>query len=187
MSNGTKLELVVDNSKQQARFSRRVYLFAEDGVKRIALRVLDRLYEGDHALPAYAGTRQKVATVTVATSRAIARIEVIGLYWQFDEIGKLDMPTRMEPETLSNFLPTIRDRTGVVVDGPPPDRKAWAKRHRWQPSKADLDLIGADLGIGGFSNEGPPLRYVQGAAAKPDTVGGARPFVIRLALFPSAD
>ena len=55
--------------------SSRYYLFAEDGVHRIAKRVVEGLVQGIDALPNYASTTQKVAAVTVENdAKEVTRI-----------------------------------------------------------------------------------------------------------------
>ncbi len=55
--------------------SSRYYLFAEDGVHRIAKRVVDGLVQGIDALPNYASTTQKAAAVTIENdAKGVARI-----------------------------------------------------------------------------------------------------------------
>jgi hypothetical protein len=155
-------------------YSTRAYLFAEDGVKRVAIRVVEGLYRGDDALPAYAGTRQKIASVTIEVNgrnvTGIAR--AIGHYWKFDKIGKLDRSTRTEISTMPDlFFGTTGKGSGdtrVIDLAPKLKRKEWEREHRWELSKADLDLIAADLEIDGFPRREPRLRNVHGTAAKPD-------------------
>jgi hypothetical protein len=70
--------------------SSRYYLFAEDGVHRIAKRVVEGLVQGIDALPNYAGTTQKAAVVTVENdAKGVARInDAVGEFWHFDKLGK---------------------------------------------------------------------------------------------------
>ena len=72
--------------------SSRYYLFAEDGVHRIAKRVVDGLVQGIDALPNYASTTQKAAAVTIENdAKGVARIiNTIGEFWHFDEVGKIN-------------------------------------------------------------------------------------------------
>jgi hypothetical protein len=72
--------------------SSRYYLFAEDGVHRIAKRVVEGLVQGIDALPNYASTTQKVAAVTVENdAKEVSRIiNVVGEFWHFDEVGKIN-------------------------------------------------------------------------------------------------
>ena len=64
--------------------------------------------------------------------------------------------------------PSSSDQEAVVDLSAKLKQKQWDKEHRWELSKADLDLIAADLDIDGFSNERARLRMVRGAAPKRD-------------------
>jgi hypothetical protein len=64
--------------------------------------------------------------------------------------------------------PSSSDQEAVVDLSAKLKQKQWDKEHRWELSKADLDLIAADLDIDGFSNERARLRMVRSAAPKRD-------------------
>lgn len=72
--------------------SSRYYLFAEDGVHRIAKRVVDGLVQGIDALPNYASTTQKAAAVTIENDAkgGACIIHAVGEFWHFDEVGKIN-------------------------------------------------------------------------------------------------
>jgi hypothetical protein len=150
--------------------SSRFYLFAEDGVFRIAQRVVDGLIHGEDALPAYAGTTQKVASVRVENDRnEVMRItEANGSYWYFDAVGRIDAALRKEIGAAMENLPwSDQAGDGAVVDlSAKLSRKKWEKEHRWNLSNANLDLIASDLQIRGFSDKGPRLRTVESTAPK---------------------
>jgi hypothetical protein len=145
-------------------------LFVEDGVFRIAQRVVEGLIHGKDALPAYAGTKQKVASVRVEKDRnEVLRItEANGSYWHFDGVGRIDEALRNEVRAAMENLPLTGEAgDAAVVDlSAKLSRKKWEKEHRWNLSKADLDLIASDLQIRGFSDKGPRLRTVESAAPR---------------------
>jgi hypothetical protein len=149
--------------------SYRFYLFAEEGVFRIAQRVVEGLIHGKDALPAYAGTRQKVASVRVENDRnEVLRItEANGSYWHFDAVGRIDEALRKEIQAAMDNLPFNNQGDESVVDlSAKLSRKKWEKEDRWNLSKVDLDLIASDLKISGFSDKGPRLRAVESTAPK---------------------
>jgi hypothetical protein len=149
--------------------SYRFYLFAEEGVFRIAQRVVEGLIYGKDALPAYAGTRQKVASVRVENDRnEVLRItEANGSYWHFDAVGRIDEALRKDIQAAMDNLPFNNQGDESVVDlSAKLSRKKWEKEHRWNLSKVDLDLIASDLKISGFSDKGPRLRAVESTAPK---------------------
>jgi hypothetical protein len=67
----------------------RFYLFADDGVFRIAQQLMQRLIHGRDAMPQYAGTKQKATDVILELDNGkpvrIARAD--GSYLTFDENG----------------------------------------------------------------------------------------------------
>jgi len=152
--------------------SSRYYLFAEDGVHRIAKRVVDGLVQGTDALPNYASTTQKAAAVTIENdAKGVARIiNAVGEFWHFDEVGKINKSLQQAAWVALDRLapPSSSDRQAVVDLSAKLKQKQWDKEHRWELPKADLDLIAADLDIDGFSNERARLRMVRGAAPKRD-------------------
>jgi hypothetical protein len=133
--------------------SSRYYLFAEDGVHRIAKRVVEGLVQGIDALPNYAGTTQKAAVVTVENdAKGVARIkDAVGEFWHFDELGKINKSLQKAAWAAVDRLtaPSSLDREAVVDLSATLKRKRWEREHRWELSKADLDLIAADLHIVG--------------------------------------
>jgi hypothetical protein len=154
--------------------SSRYYLFAEDGVHRIAKRVVDGLVQGIDALPNYASTTQKAAAVTIENdAKGVARIiNAVGEFWHFDEVGKINKSLQQAAWVALDRLapPSSSDQEAVVDLGAKLKQKQWDKEHRWKLSKADLDLIAADLDIDGFSNERARLRMVRGVAPKRDSL-----------------
>jgi len=152
--------------------SSRYYLFAEDGVHRIARRVVDGLVQGIDALPNYASTTQKAAAVTIENdAKGVARIiNAVGELWHFDEVGKINKSLQQAAWVALDRLapPSSSDQEAIVDLSAKLKQKQWDKEHRWELSKADLDLIAADLDIDGFSNERARLRMVRGAASKRD-------------------
>lgn len=150
-------------------YSTRVYLFAEGDVKRIARRVVEGLLQGTDALPAYARTRQKIASIAIeaAGRKVVGIVGATGEYWKFDKVGKLDKEEFVSAISHLLAIPERAESAGVIDLAPKIKRKEWEKENRWELSKADLDLIAADLEIDGFPRHGPRLQSVGGTAEKP--------------------
>jgi hypothetical protein len=110
--------------------SSRYYLFAEDGVHRIAKRVVEGLVQGIDALPNYAGTTQKAAVVTVENdAKGVARInDAVGEFWHFDKLGKINKSLQKAAWAAVDRLaaPSSLDHEAVV------DLSAKLKRKRWE-------------------------------------------------------
>ncbi len=151
----------------------RLYLIEEDGtVKRIPRRVADKMTSGDDAIPAYAGTRQRVLEVLIDNEegKAQAIVRTIGSYLDFDAQGCVH-------EGLRENLRAIMD--SVFSEPSDPDSKVvsmkerrkhqiWEEKNRWKPDAALLDKIIADLSrkvgkalpnVDGFAPKHAPLSY----------------------------
>jgi hypothetical protein len=151
-------------------YSVRFYLFTEEGIFRIAQRVVEGLVHGSDAIPKYAGSTQKAATITVESNdEGVAGIvEAVGEFWRFDEVGRIHRSLREAGWRAAESFPTRSPSTDqAVVDlGPKLKRKKWEKENRWDLTKGDLDLIAADLKIDGFQKDGPRLRAISGTAPR---------------------
>jgi hypothetical protein len=116
-------------------YSVRFYLFTEEGIFRIAQRVVEGLVHGSDAIPKYAGSTQKAATITVESADdGVARIvEAVGEFWRFDEVGQIHRSLREAGWRAAESFPN-RSPSGdeAVVDlGPKLKRKKWEKENRW--------------------------------------------------------
>jgi hypothetical protein len=101
--------------------STRHYLFADDGLYRLSHRVMSGLDRGEYALPQYAGTRQRVASVTLQNENRtpVKILEASGSYYSFDANGNVDREAlQHKVRQMINLLPGAlgRDRTSTVVD-----------------------------------------------------------------------
>lgn len=129
--------------------SARLYLVEEDGtILRVPKRVAEGLYSGKDALPAYAGTRQKLLEVIVSNdSGKPQRIEhTQGHYLEFDADGRVHESV-MENlrEAMDLVFPVDADEGNVVSLSPRREKQIWKKKSQWQPTPAQLDQIVADL------------------------------------------
>ena len=73
--------------------SSRFYLFAEDGVFRIAQRVVEGLIHGKDALPAYAGTTQRLRrfelrTIAMKSCALRRQMGAIGILMRWEGLTK---------------------------------------------------------------------------------------------------
>lgn len=138
----------------------RLYLFEEGGaIKRIARRVAEGFTYGQDAIPAYAGTRQRVLEVVVEndSGKPTAIVHTNGYFLEFDAEGRVDESLRQTLVAAMNMaFPAERDEGNVVSLSPRRERQVWETKHRWKPTKNDLDRIIADLslrrGVKGFES-----------------------------------
>jgi hypothetical protein len=155
---------------QYMGYSVRFYLFTAEGAFRVAHRVVEGLVRGTDAIPKYAGTTQKAATIRIeGDDEGVARVvEAVGEFWRFDEVGKIHRSLREAGwRALESFpAPATSGDDGVVDISPKLNRKKWERENRWELTKGDLDLIASDLQIDGFRKNGPRLRAVSGSAPR---------------------
>jgi hypothetical protein len=129
--------------------SARLYLVEEDGtVLRVPKRVAEGLYSGKDALPAYAGTRQKLLEVIVSNDagkpQSIQHTQ--GHYLEFDADGRVHESVMENIREAMNFaFPIDADEGNVVSLSPRRERQIWKEKSQWQPTPAELDQIVADL------------------------------------------
>jgi hypothetical protein len=132
--------------------SLRFYLFAADGLQRISKRVMEGLCHGRDAMPQFANTKQKVATVVVELENGKpARIlEATGSFFDFDNKGKVQeslMRGGFEAvETYQALERSKRIGPSKVVDlSPKLNREKWERENKWQLSQQQLDVITDDI------------------------------------------
>ena len=133
--------------------STRCYIIESDGtLKRVPQRVRDALPSGADAIPMYAGTRQRVATVVLENDAGKPRkiLDVRGEYWDFDAEGRIDEGLRSSMAVAMDFLFSPRSPRGKVVDLVPEiKKKDFNEKHRWEITNDDLDRI-AGRHLAGF-------------------------------------
>jgi hypothetical protein len=130
----------------------RFYIFAPDGLQRISHRLMEGLCHGEDAMPQFAGTKQKVANVTVEVEdgKRARVVNATGTYLHFDARGKVHESLQRggweAMETFEALERSKRIRPSKVVDlSPKLNREKWERENHWEPSASDLDLISADL------------------------------------------
>lgn len=129
--------------------SARLYLVEEDGtILRVQKRVAEGLYSGKDALPAYAGTRQKLLEVIVLNDagkpQSIQHTQ--GHYLVFDADGRVhESVMENVREAMDIVFPLDVDEGNVVSLLPRREKQIWKEKSQWQPTPAELDQILADL------------------------------------------
>jgi hypothetical protein len=149
----------------------RFYIFVPDGLQRMSRRLVEGLCHGEDAMPQFANTKQKVASVTVEVEdgKPARIVNATGTYLHFDSKGKVHESLQrggMEAmETFDALERSKRIRPSKVVDlSPKLNREKWERQNRWEPSAGDLDAISADLWK---MKKAVAAQVVQAKGAKP--------------------
>ena len=149
----------------------RHYLVEDDGaLKRVARRIVNGLIFGADSLPAYAGTRQRVAEVLVESEdgRPVRILDVTGSWWAFDEEGRIDASLRRATAEWLDYAYASRpQREGgrVVSLVPELKRKELEAKHRWPVSQEIVARIAADIWPG-IHGPAPDVGAVKGTAPR---------------------
>lgn len=129
----------------------RSYLFPEGADPlRLSQRLIERLINGEDALPEFAGTRQKELTVYLDMEGRdpikIRRAE--GSIWIFDDEGKIHegllMAGNQALSSAADLAFSQEQRTVVDISNRLKRKKFW-EEFRWEPGEAELDRVAADL------------------------------------------
>ncbi|GJE49986.1 hypothetical protein GOFOIKOB_3027 [Methylobacterium tardum] len=143
----------------------RHFVFEEAGnLRSVPRRVCEGLWQGEDALPDYAGTRQRVAQIIVENDdgKPARILDAKGSFWQFDEAGKLVI----EPFDFSwAFDRPARSKATVLDLRPKLERKKWEAKHRWPVTSEELDRISAVIWPWAAA-EIEEVRPVKGTAVK---------------------
>ncbi|UVK39931.1 hypothetical protein LHFGNBLO_001346 [Mesorhizobium sp. AR10] len=153
--------------------SSRHYLFPDDGEPlRLSRRLAEGMVFGKDALPQYAGTRQKVASVVLEIDGTKAQriLSAHGSYWTFDAVGDIRRGLTRSAGDIINAAHTPAGSNGTVVALQPRlSKKRAEEEHRWTLGKAELDRIAADIwpktssdrlkSAKGISVKRPPLTF----------------------------
>src|SRR5215207_2535142 len=98
----------------------RMYVFENGGsIKRVPRRIVDNLVFGLDAIPAYAGTRQRVAEIMLENEngKPTRILDARGSYWTFDDSGKIDESLRWRAyEGMDTWDAAQRANRAKVVD-----------------------------------------------------------------------
>ncbi|WP_375458296.1 hypothetical protein [uncultured Enterovirga sp.] len=148
-----------------------MYLLEEDGVlRKVPRRVCDGLVHGNDALPAYAGTRQRMVGLVVenVNGKPVRILDAEGSYWSFDQAGKIDHDLHRQAAIALSYAFGERKEPaseGKVVDLRPDfKKKQWQSQNKWNVTAEILDRITADLWPG--SAQAEQLLSVKGSSAK---------------------
>ncbi|TPJ99498.1 hypothetical protein FJ872_30785 [Mesorhizobium sp. B2-5-9] len=147
--------------------SSRHYIFPEDGEPlRLSHRLVQGMVFGKDAMPQYAGTRQKVASIVVELDSAKPQqiIDAHGAYWVFDTAGDIRKGlVRSTGDILSAAFDRPDTKGTVVALRPKLSKKRAEEEHRWVVGKAELDRIAADIWPKAKSDR---MKTAQGVSAK---------------------
>jgi hypothetical protein len=154
----------------------RFYIFATDGLQRISHRLMEGLCHGEDAMPQFAGTKQKVANVTieVETGKPARIVDATGSYLHFDPKGQvhdfLQQGAFEAMETYEALERSKRIKPSKVVDlAPKLKREKWERDNRWTLSKQDLDLISDDIWKRNRAAL-PKVQQAKGVVSKPPSI-----------------
>jgi hypothetical protein len=94
--------------------SLRFYLLADDGLKRLSRRMVDDLIHDQDVMPEYAGTKQKVASVTLQNEngKPTEILNIQGWHFEFDAAGRIDEGIR---KSIAQLLSPDRAATDGTV------------------------------------------------------------------------
>jgi hypothetical protein len=153
----------------------RYYIFEENGtIARVPQRIANAMTFGNDAIPEYAGSRQKVASIILENQdgKPIRILNAEGSYWEFDEEGKIDESLRKAVAQLMSFAFDFKDKNSKVVSlSPKLKKREFDSQHRWTLTKDDLDRVAADIwlnsndvranvkSVKGKALKKPPLTY----------------------------
>ena len=145
----------------------RFYIFLEDGsLRRLPQRIGYELPFGRDAIPEFAGTRQRVATVLVESEagKPVQILDSRGLIWAFNAEGRIDDDVRQQrAEHVDVLSPRAASKKGLPVVDLVPEikRRAARARYEWTLSVDDLDRIAADIWPG-IHGPAPEVASVKG-------------------------
>lgn len=147
--------------------SSRHYLFPDDGQPlRLSKRLVEGLIFGKDALPQYAGTRQKVASIILEMDGAKPQriLSAQGAYFIFDATGDIRRGLTRSAGDILNAAYSPSEANGTVVSlHSKLTKKRAEEEHRWTVGKNELDRIAADIWPKSSSDR---LKSVQGVSAK---------------------
>ena len=139
----------------------RCYVFASDGIWKIARRKLGR-----EALPQYAGTKQKILNVLYWYEGCAIKTDFGPALMAFDAKGRWNRAFSTEGgmAALEVADTKARAKRAKVPDlGKVLDAKKRLEAYRWKPTQADLDRVMLDL-IGSDDPRHRRIPYVKPTA-----------------------
>lgn len=122
------------------------YYICHDG--RLQWRLSATLHRaflaGVRTAPAFANTRQSVLEIQYDD---LGRTNVRGMFYAFDEDGRLDISEASEAIEIALNEKPSHSQAGVVDIEPVLRGKRWRHRHLWSPSPELVDAVETDLRI----------------------------------------
>ncbi len=127
----------------------RAFLFESGGkLRRLSLRLTDKLCQGTADLPEYAGQSLREATVFLELDEDRRPVRILSLetcVFGFDEKGNIRqslMSAGMEKWVLYDELRNPQASNGSVIDASARFReKQWDHRYRWEPTSEEIEQI----------------------------------------------
>ena len=131
------------------KVGRRFFLFESDGtLRRLALRLIDKLCVGTTELPEYAGQSLRAADLFLELDerrRPVRILEIQPSIFGFDESGNVRqslMNAGIEKWHLYDELHEVPVRNGSVIDASARFReKRWYRQYRWEPTPEEIDQM----------------------------------------------
>ncbi|WGJ13771.1 hypothetical protein QEV83_13910 [Methylocapsa sp. D3K7] len=147
----------------------RQYIFDKNGaLKRVPRRIRDGLTVGQDAIPEYAGTTQRIATVIIENDRGkpVRILDAQGEIWSFDSEGRIDESLRNSVGDIFNFAFDHNPQNSKVVSLTPEiKRREFLSKSRWDIKKEELDRISADIWPA-FNGASSDVEVVDGKTPK---------------------
>lgn len=145
----------------------RHYLFPTNGEpQRLSQRLVDALIAGEDSILEYAGSRQRIMSVVLASEDGKPEriVSTDGSIWIFDEAGKIDEGFQDAMRHAMDALPPFHGNSGKIVSiGHELSRKHLAANYRWEPGQSEIDRVVADI----WPIKGQPLlKSAKGTASK---------------------
>ena len=108
------------------------------------------LIAGVRTAPAFANTRQSV--IEIQYDEGLKRTHVRGMFYVFDEDGKLDLSGSPEAIEIALNEKPLHSQPGAVDIESVLRGKRWKNQHVWQPTAQLVDAVETDLRNGKSDN-----------------------------------
>ncbi|RWK12162.1 hypothetical protein [Mesorhizobium sp.] len=144
----------------------RHYLFPDgEDPLRMSRRLVEGLVFGKDALPQFAGTKQRVlsAMLELDGGKPVRIIRTEASIWQFDNEGGIREGLHHALALAMDSMPTPKSDDTVVELRPHAKQAKLQKEYRWEPGKAEIDRIIADIWP---KKKGDRLKAAEGVARR---------------------
>ena len=110
---------------------------------RLSATLHHDLLAGVRTAPAFANTRQSI--LEIQYDEGLKRTHVRGMFYVFDEEGKLDISGASEAIEIALNGKPLHSQPGVVDIEPVLKGKRWRHQHFWSPTPELVDAVETDL------------------------------------------